>query len=40
MNRNKKENQGAPVSVKIICAVLVGALVLGVLATAIMLLMA
>ena len=40
MNRNKKENQGASVSVKIICAVLVGALVLGVLATAIMLLMA
>lgn len=38
MNRNKKENKGAPVSVKIVCAVLVGALVLGVLATAIMLL--
>ena len=40
MNRNKKENQGAPISVKIVCAVLVGALVLGVLATAIMLLLA
>lgn len=40
MNRNKKENQGAPVSVKVVCAILVGALVLGVLATVIMLLLA
>ena len=38
MNRNKKENQGAPVSVKVVCAILVGALVLGVIATVIMLL--
>lgn len=29
MNRNKKENQGAPLNAKILCCVIIGALLLG-----------